>query len=240
MAYRSYVPFLWKMCFSGRPFLQGIQIFFSGFWVSSRGDDGRGISSEQPSPEFILYEAGIILYLNVSPQSAASMLTTARVACHMGWGGSWEECIYRNVAKTRDCWSMHVTLPINFIVTVWTGWVILCFIILMYRIGDRYIFNKKWKWPNWSTCLHITRNGGGTNIAKAFQRNNVATTSLKHWLANHCWNRFIAFTVKHLQYSLCPVDGNIRQKSIPVCYNNWIVGKKLTAMTSFHSFGEKT
>lgn len=26
------------MCFSGRPFLLGIHIFFRGFWVSSRGD----------------------------------------------------------------------------------------------------------------------------------------------------------------------------------------------------------
>lgn len=36
----SYAPFLWEMCFSGRPFLHGIQIFLSGFWVSSRGFDG--------------------------------------------------------------------------------------------------------------------------------------------------------------------------------------------------------
>lgn len=33
----SYAPFLWQMCFSGRPFLYGIQIFFRGFCVSSRG-----------------------------------------------------------------------------------------------------------------------------------------------------------------------------------------------------------
>lgn len=42
---RTYAPFLWEMCFSGRPFLYGIQIFFRGFWVSSRGFGGGVLSS---------------------------------------------------------------------------------------------------------------------------------------------------------------------------------------------------
>lgn len=48
VATSSYAPFLWDMCFSGRPFLYGIQIFFRGFWVSSRGFDGV-LSSSIPS-----------------------------------------------------------------------------------------------------------------------------------------------------------------------------------------------
>lgn len=42
-----YEPFLWEMCFSGSPFLYGIHIFFSGFWVSSRGV--VGVLSSIPS-----------------------------------------------------------------------------------------------------------------------------------------------------------------------------------------------
>lgn len=38
------------MCFSGRPFLHGIQIFLSGFWVSSRGTDGVSCSMAAREP----------------------------------------------------------------------------------------------------------------------------------------------------------------------------------------------
>lgn len=48
--HRCHVPFLWKMCFSGRPFLHGIQIFLSGFWVSSRGTDGVSCSMAAREP----------------------------------------------------------------------------------------------------------------------------------------------------------------------------------------------
>lgn len=53
----SYAPFLWEMCFSGRPFLHGIQIFLSGFWVSSRGFDCAS-SSIVRSPEKEADETG--------------------------------------------------------------------------------------------------------------------------------------------------------------------------------------
>lgn len=40
----SILPLLWEMCFSGRPFVQGIQIFLSGFCLSSRGEISIGSS----------------------------------------------------------------------------------------------------------------------------------------------------------------------------------------------------
>lgn len=90
--------------------------------MSSRGAIDRVNFSEQPSPEFIVYEAGIVRrYLNVSPQSAASILTSAGAACHMGWGGSrmrlpqccentglkkWGRVCYKLTVGRRIEWSM--------------------------------------------------------------------------------------------------------------------------------------